>query len=1207
MATKRCTDPAGNAQGFAHWHSLSGIRLLMLPFVLGWCSTFAHSAMEEMMIAPIEVIEEWGCYNTEIRLTCGNLESKIAILEARFTPRCMEQRTENCVYMDEHSIAHPFASQKVDKLILEETEAGRRFLATLRRNHERELEASDGPGARELTADGAHRREGTTIVAARSLAKDKRSSLRATLEHLIVRYLRRLTSDDDADGDDGDEPGGYEVAARYRRQSLPATDSGGVSATVPDASTASNPPATGFSNSMEITLLTNDTDTNLTESWEDEREQWGEDRAASNQQPPVSSLPPGTGAMEPRAFGTDAAEGYASTGPVVSGLMGTQEVTGEASVSVVRGAGDDRPASGDSATGANGDSVLRDNGDEVEYNLPNGSVPSGAQEADGRLGELRQQRKQQKPKPTERHGECDSVRKRVSQLDRFELERSMRNGSFREYNIRNALNYRCSGKNHCSFVFSQDHPFAVVWKEGTVRIKYICMDDFRISKYCGEHLIVGNEVHWEPLDGDSDEDSTDGDDESYHPAYGTGAETAGSSGTAWRHQTPNEPTTDGIANGSANDVPGSDEQPSAARDPNEGGEDLRDESLVTLQERHYAAGGSASPYRRLMRAGEPRAEALQAATVHSFHNLKILKPVDDEEEEEEVAMREQHQQQKHPQQHQHHQQHNDTDMDRNQQEPEVATRSRNRQRQKVFSQDFRVLKILPSNLDVVEDIKQIGNEYYFKKDVEVVADDRENEIVDSAGGRKDQPAVNSTTTGDGDTTSNMTETLDIVVLPAPTKDIEIYDNELMPDEAASSRPDDDISVIGLITPPRIAVTSSMTTASGEGTRLSTSSTPLPPTGAVSVETTLGHWDVDRLDLPEPAEDPVQLSGENRTSFAVDESAPPFSFNNRTFQTMQETVRKEFDESQGPYPPLGGYDDGEEDDFEDEDDADEDDRGEQYGRGGGTRRFNPNGGRLGKSHKKHMSVQRTLLKHPLRQGFLMTPSYPKYYIGDSTCRWTLYAGVHQRIKLTVLDLALRYDDECRDYLQVVDLNTNQTLFHSCTESSRPIEIVSIQERLEVSVRTTTKVIYPKRGVLVHYTALGCELPSPTPGHMRLVRRTEHRVKYVCDPLHVFPDTGESVRELICTAKHTWNRPLPACIEKRATEGSGLVSHYEQKRRYSDSDNMSDKQADTVYDILIPSLIIAGLFVVNGIVFAVIMRYRNKRKQRLDLESKELAEL
>ncbi|XP_035915665.1 uncharacterized protein LOC118513670 isoform X2 [Anopheles stephensi] len=1186
MATEGRTAPAGSAQGAVvarwWWHSLSGrLRLLMLPIVLGWCGTLVYGAMEEMMIAPIEVIEEWGCYDTEIRLTCGNLESKIAILEARFTPRCMEERSENCVYMDEHSVAHPFASQKVDKLVLEETEAGRRFLATLRRNHERELDAAgvDGPGTQELTAgEAVHRRQGATMVAARSLAKDKRSSLRATLEHLIVRYLRRLTSDDDGDGDDGDEPGGYEVAARYRRQSLPATGSSGVVGISAEPASTSSSTSPGFSNSMEITLLTNDTDTNLTESWEDGGSREKEEEEERWNVPPDSSLT--AGAMEPQA--SDAAAGYGSSGPLVAGLLvGTREGPGDVmSVSEgERGTGDGGDG-GDSAA-ANGDSVFRDNGDEVEYNLPiGGSVPT-VYEADGQqMGELRKQRKQQKPK--QQRGECDSVRKRVSQLDRFELELSMRNGSFREYNIRNALNYRCSGKNHCSFIFSQDHPFAVVWKEGTVRIKYICMDDFRISKYCGEHLIVGNEVHWEPLDGDSDEDSTDDDEE-----------TAGSTGSSWRQRTP---PTDGIANGSANDVP--DEQPSG-RDPNEGGEDLRDESLVTLQERHYAAAGS--PYRRLVRAGavgEPRAEALQAATVHSFHNLKILKPVDDEEE----AALERHQQQKHSQQQsqqqsarQHQQQpHNETDMDRNQQqqEAEAATRNRNRQRQKVFSQDFRVLKILPSNLDVVEDIKQIGNEYYFKKDVEVVIDDRENEIVDSESGSKTadngQPVAGTTnTTGDGD----MTETLDIVVLPAPTKDIEIYDNDLVPDgEAGSARPDDDdgddISVIGLISPTRTAAsTSPMTTASGglEGS----SSTPMPPT----VETTLGHWDVDRLDLPEPAEE------DNRSSLAVDtpNTPPPFSFNNRTFQTMQETVRKEFDESQGPYPPVGNYD--EEEDFDDEDDD-----GDEDERGGDARTSGPYG-RLDKSHKKHMSVQRTLLKHPLRQGFLMTPSYPKYYIGDSTCRWTLYAGVHQRIKLTVLDLALRYDDECRDYLQVVDLNTNQTLFHSCTESSRPIEIVSIQERLEVSVRTTTKVIYPKRGVLVHYTALGCELPSPTPGHMRLVRRTEHRVKYVCDPLHVFPDTGESVRELICTAKHTWNRPLPACIEKRATEGSGLVSHYEQKRRYGDTDNMSDKQADTVYDILIPSLIIAGLFVVNGIVFAVIMRYRNKRKQRLDLETRE----
>uniref|UniRef100_A0A182PPN2 Uncharacterized protein n=1 Tax=Anopheles epiroticus TaxID=199890 RepID=A0A182PPN2_9DIPT len=338
------------------------------------------------------------------------------------------------------SVAHPFASQKVDKLILEETEAGRRFLATLRRNHERELEASDGPGTRELTAavngGSASRHEGGTFVASRSLAKDKRSSLRATLEHLIVRYLRRLTSDDDADGDDGgDEPGGYEAAARYRRQSLPADSGGGVAMAVPDGSPSSSP-AFEFSNSMEITLLTNDTDTNQTDVWDDGGwlEEGGGGNRAANQQPLGSSpLTAETGEIENSA----SAEGYGSaSGPSVAGLVqGVREVLGQGSVGEPRGDSDDR--AGD---GANGDSEFRGNGDEVEYNPPH--IGGGVESADEQIGELRQQRKKEKTKSATKRGECTSVRKRVSQLDRFELERSMRNGSFREYNIRNALNYR---------------------------------------------------------------------------------------------------------------------------------------------------------------------------------------------------------------------------------------------------------------------------------------------------------------------------------------------------------------------------------------------------------------------------------------------------------------------------------------------------------------------------------------------------------------------------------------------------------------------------------------------------------------------------------------------------------------------------------------------------------------------------------------------
>lgn len=133
---------------------------------------------------------------------------------------------------------------------------------------------------------------------------------------------------------------------------------------------------------------------------------------------------------------------------------------------------------------------------------------------------------------------------------------------------------------------------------------------------------------------------------------------------------------------------------------------------------------------------------------------------------------------------------------------------------------------------------------------------------------------------------------------------------------------------------------------------------------------------------------------------------------------------------------------------------------------------------------------------------MTPGYPKYYIGDIDCKWKITAPPSQKIRLTILDLALRCkykdniftisgaklslfwvgrenvvylfkwnlfslsfvhtntnldDDICKDYLEVVDLELNRVLFSSCKESKKPIEVISLSNQLEVSDIVLEKIV------------------------------------------------------------------------------------------------------------------------------------------------------
>ncbi|KYQ53339.1 hypothetical protein ALC60_07531 [Trachymyrmex zeteki] len=264
------------------------------------------------------------------------------------------------------------------------------------------------------------------------------------------------------------------------------------------------------------------------------------------------------------------------------------------------------------------------------------------------------------------------------------------------------------------------------------------------------------------------------------------------------------------------------------------------------------------------------------------------------------------------------------------------------------------------------------------------------------------------------------------------------------------------------------------------------------------------------------------------------------------------------------------------------------------------------------------------------GYLNTPGYPLYYIGE-TCGWTFRTFNGQRIVLTFHDLNIRGPDangNCMDIVRVRDRGS--TLFEFCGTAAG-VRVVSYSNVLTLDF-VASKRFYNGRGFLLQYQVLGCpEVLAPNGSYVSngtLTSRT-----FLCNSGSVFPDSRERKRTLECR-NGKWNETtteLPDCVATSAVivksenehhhlasisgdnilgtgvrigRGEDAVASGSVSPVMDSAQSAMMKQADYVVDVVLPTVLIALLFVGNAIIVYIIFQFR-KRKLSATNQGEEMA--
>ncbi|XP_011297998.1 cubilin [Fopius arisanus] len=263
------------------------------------------------------------------------------------------------------------------------------------------------------------------------------------------------------------------------------------------------------------------------------------------------------------------------------------------------------------------------------------------------------------------------------------------------------------------------------------------------------------------------------------------------------------------------------------------------------------------------------------------------------------------------------------------------------------------------------------------------------------------------------------------------------------------------------------------------------------------------------------------------------------------------------------------------------------------------------------------------------GYIKSPGYPLYYPGEYACGWAFKTAPGQRVVLQFHDFNIRSpeaDGNCEDLIRIQD--SGQTIFESCG-TRIGTRIVSNSNQLTLKLISSSRV-YPARGFLLKYEAVGCP-ETHAPDGSFVANDTSETRTFQCRTGNIFPDTRMPTKTVKCQ-QGAWNETiehLPNCVATSATilkaesentrlsslSGDNTLGQGVRIGRGESADsnfNMDPaapamiKQSDYVIDVLLPTILMALLFVGNAVIVYLIFQYR-KRKIPLTAEREEMREL